>query len=67
MVILEEGKLIGQVAPAEVGHKVKLKPKKICPILSLGQANYEPCREERCAWYDGRARSCAILILAWET
>lgn len=44
----------------------KEKPKKICP-LTLGRSKaYIYCMEERCAWYDERARICAIQILAWE-
>lgn len=35
----------------------------VCPLLSKG-GTLEPCIAARCAWFDPRARLCAVLNLS---
>ena len=36
--------------------------KLICPIMSSFEYN-EPCKRERCAWWDPRLKHCVIFNL----
>lgn len=35
----------------------------ICPLLSVGTENYEPCKGEQCAWYLAASRRCAMCMM----
>jgi hypothetical protein len=37
--------------------------KDVCPLLTIAFRTFYPCLRERCAWWGGESRGCAILAL----
>jgi hypothetical protein len=37
--------------------------KDICPLLSIAFKMLTPCWKEKCAWWGGKDRGCAVLAL----
>ena len=39
------------------------EPKDVCPLLTIAFRTLYPCLRERCAWWGGESRGCAVLAL----
>jgi hypothetical protein len=39
----------------------------ICPLITVSNDYYLPCREKNCAWYNLEKEECAIMTIARAT
>jgi len=47
----------------EFEEREEVEVKDVCPLLTIAFKMLTPCLKEKCAWWGGKDRGCAMLAL----